>query len=354
MILVSFNFYMVSFRSDYNEPSSKDTSILKQNDIIIPDVSEIVHDESHPLIIPDRKNETDILVMVMGQLKFLDKWYNILKSVDASISFVYASYDIQISQEQNATYLDDATFPFKAKFIPGTTWTQGRNMLAKEAVRLEKKRGKKFSHWLFMDDDINVKCEDEMIRIVYGNESCWQNVFNFISSSKVPENISTIGAIPELNPQPGLQAVSTADAYFAAFKREYVPYMLPYGKLSKGFSQWMSQAALFCIMRTCLESSIARIPYIRIENDLSRSYKRGLYIHQMKRIIKYNFVTEELGFENCMKYTLADVNQGLGATEVVPLVESEKFSSLIPSPELTKCAPMKRRFETWEKRILLA
>ena len=65
-------------------------------------------------------------------------------------------------------------------------------------------------------------------------------------------------------------------------------------------------------------------------------------------------MTEELGFENCMKYTLADINQGLGATKVAPLEESEKFSSLIPSPELTKCAPMKRRFETWEKRIFLA
>jgi len=49
------------------------------------------------------------------------------------------------------------------------------------------------------------------------------------------------------------------------------------------FSQWMSQAALFCIMRTCLESSIARIPYIRIENAMSRSYKRGVYIRQMKK-----------------------------------------------------------------------
>lgn len=88
-----------------------------------------------------------------------------MKAVDASFSFIYASFDIQISQEQNATYMEDATFPFRAKFIPGTTWTQGRNMLAKEAVRLEKKRGKKFSHWSFMDDNIDAKCEDEMITV---------------------------------------------------------------------------------------------------------------------------------------------------------------------------------------------
>ena len=309
--------------------------------------------ENNALIIPDRKNETDILVLVMGELGALEKWYNILKSIDATFSFIYASFDAQISQEQNAIYMENATFPFQVIFIPGTTWTQGRNILAEEAIRLEKKRGKEFSHWLFMDDDVVPLCYEEC-KTFYGDGSCWQNVFNFISSSKVPDNASTI--YPQMDTTKdrydGMKALSTPDALFAAFKREYVPYMLPYPNLREGYSQWMSQAALFCVMRTCLKSSVVNIPYIHLHNSLSRPYERGLILDQMKQIVKDNYVTDEFGFETCLSYTIHDIQQNLDSTEWVPVEESDKFSTLIPSPELTKCAPMKKRFETWKESVL--
>ena len=304
------------------------------------------------IIIPDRKNVTDIAVMVMGELSVLDEWYNRMKDIDATFSFIYASFDAQISQEQNVKYIEDAVFPCRVIFTPGT-WTEGRNLLAEEAIRLERKRGKQFSHWLFMDDDVVPNCtgREEIINTVYGDGSCWQNVFNFISSSKVPDNASTISL--SVRSVGGLQAVSTTDALFAAFKREYVPYILPYGKLREGYSQWMSQAALFCIMYTCLESSTVLVPYIPRYDSHHREYVRGCLSDQMKQVVRDNYVSEELGFEACLSDGYEDETcmQETNKTELVPLEESERFSTLIPIPELTKCAPMKNRFEIWRKGI---
>ena len=229
----------------------------------------------------------------------------------------------------------------------------GRNLLAAEALRLESTRGKEFTYWLFMDDDIEVNCEEEA-KAIYGDGSCWQNVFNFMSSSKVPGNISTIVTIDhQLNGfRSGFQAMSSADAFFAAFKREYVPYMLPYATLNEGYSNEVSQNALFCVMRTCLKSSAAIIPFIKFHNVRQNPFIRGMELDQIQQVIRDNYVSESFGFETCLSYSIGDFKQNMDLTPLVPIENADTFNELIPPPELEKCEPMKARFEKWKNEVL--
>jgi len=99
-------------------------------------------------------------------------------------------------------------------------------------------RGKEYSYWLFLDDDVEIKCNPQVAnnKAPLSLRECWQKVFNFISSDEVPEKVSTIAVLRNraaLN-NSGSVAFSNADAMFAAFKRERVPYLLPYATLQEG------------------------------------------------------------------------------------------------------------------------
>lgn len=119
------------------------------------------------------------------------------------------------------------------------------------------------------------------MRQLLGKGKCWQKIFNFISSDQVPEKVSTVALARHETGPPGFVGVSNADAMFAAFKREHVPYLLPYATIREGGSEWTSQAALFCVMQTCMKSSVLYIPYVGGINEAHREYTRGLNITEM-------------------------------------------------------------------------
>ncbi len=245
------------------------------------------------------KPQKDILVVTMGEKDAMSVWTERLGKIDASLTLLYASYD-KVIEEAFPKCGDEHGLICQTAFIPHTTWTQGRNLLAAEALRMEKRRGKEFDYWLFLDDDVDLQCDirREDSNKLLGEGSCWQKAFNYIGSDNVPENVSTIsvaGRVPE-----GFEALSNADAMFAAFKRSHVPYLLPYVTLPEGGSQWTSQCALFCIMETCAPNSVVYIPYVKEgSNGAHREYVRGLNIPEIRSVIANNYHDKEADFYPC-------------------------------------------------------
>ena len=211
---------------------------------------------------------------------------------------------------------------------------------------MEKRRGKKYDYWLFLDDDVDVSClGGKPVEKLLGKGSCWQKAFNFISSNNVPENASSIALPGGL----GFTAVTNTDAMFAAFKRSHVPYVLPYATLPEGASQWTSQAALFCIMETCMESSVALIPYIKGRNKAHRDYIRGLNIHEIRSVIAENYHDEETGF---LPSISGSANISNGAGFIGPFETKEELNDHIPLTDFEKCKPMKTRFDAWASAVI--
>jgi hypothetical protein len=341
----------------------------------------------------DEAIRTDIIFMVMGEAQFFKKWYDLFANdVDRanSITFFYASFDKNLSDEGEASSTlcnhhgdrrdgntidgedDDTKSDWcHSIFIPGTTWTEGRNLLAEEAIRMERKKGNQFTHWIFSDDDIFLSCgkakennhklswlkENGSRKEMYGvdiddNTSCWQHVFDFIGSGKAPQKASNI-YLTLFSPQyaQGFSALSTVDAIFNAFTREYVPYLLPYPTVPQGQSQWLSQGGIFCIIRSCMPSSSVTIPYvvIDIKNTFHSDYVRGFPVHVMNQMNIDNYANEEMNFKLCPDFPRTFYHQG---ADFIQADTMEELNEGIPKPKLRECAPLKTRFESWEASII--
>jgi len=289
---------------------------------------------------------SDIVVMVMGEEAVFRTWLHRLQSIKGQLTFIYASFDKEILLTKDELELD---FNYDTLFIPNTTWTEGRTMLGEEALRKEKARKIEFDYWLFADDDVDFTCleNDESHSFFGDEENCWQRVFDFIARDEIPAKASAIvaqfGTAGE-----SMAAMSTYDALFNAFKREYVPYLQPYVKLPKGFSEWMSQGALFCLLKTCMPGSAVVLPYMKVHNTAHRDYTRGLNNTQIQIAIRNNYDDNEMNFHPCPKPFDLSQNQDY----------IHKFQSLselndnMQTSDITQCDAMKKRFQQWQSTVL--
>ncbi len=310
----------------------------------------------------------DIIFLIMGQAKFFSRWYDLLHRSNKSsvlVSYLFGAYDTPFTSEelvrcnQSASLFGDFQ-DCQAHFMPGTTWTQGRNFLASKALLLEKQRRKTYDFWIFSDDDVKMQCLGLQIE---DQRSCWQKFADFVGASKIlSSKITTISSIREEQPEVwgGSLAspddniainkwvgISTQDGMLAAFQRDRVPYMLPYALPEKGLSEWISQAALFCVMETCFPSSIASFSEFRMMNELHREYPRDNFnVDTIMSTIRNNFGAY-IDFEHCGRSTFAQIRDIIG-----PYDSARDLITNIPPPNLGYCAPLLHRFADWENSII--
>jgi len=304
----------------------------------------------------------DIIVMVMGEASAFQGWLERLQDItDVRITFIFGSYDAEVILETNINNpesnndVDESTkedLYFHTLYLDKKTWTEGRNRLAEEALRMEKLRAKQFSYWFFLDDDVEPVCHPGSVKVL-GGGSCWQKIFNFISGDEVPEKATTI-VLPWFAKE-GFASASNADALFAAFKRDTIPYLMPYATLKKGISEWISQASNFCVMGTCLTNSSVYVPYVSVKNTKSRPYVReGFSIQNIHATVTHNYHSLEPNFIPCHDWnTIAYYAQGEHGTGVVgPFETTEELNQRIPPHKYEFCAPLRNRFLEWEKNIM--
>ena len=82
---------------------------------------------------------------------------------------------------------------------------------------------------------------------------------------------TTTATIAQSNARSSL-SVTNYDAMLVAYPRRYVPYFLPYVTLVESESQWNSQAALFCVMKSCFKSLVIYVPKLIIRKSVHRNY----------------------------------------------------------------------------------
>ena len=304
------------------------------------------------------KPPVDIVVMVMGEAAVFRTWLHRLHSIKGQLTFIYASFDKEILLTKDELELD---FNYDTLFVPNTTWTEGRTMLGEEALGKEKARKKEFDYWLFADDDVDFTClENEESRSFFGDEeNCWQRVFDFIARDDIPAKASAIvprlsaasAIVPRLSAAvESMAAMSTYDALFNAFKREYVQYLQPYPKLPKGFSEWTSQAALFCLLKTCMPGSAVLLPFMEVHNSGHREYTRGLNDTEIQIVIRYNYDEDEMNFHPCPKPFKTDQNQDF----IHGFQSLSELNDNMQTSDITQCDAMKKRFQQWQSKEVAA
>lgn len=304
------------------------------------------------------ENKKEILFIVMGERKNFKVWFHRLnintKNHPARLTFIYGSYDESVNATEDNVICEQSneSFDCQTLFIPGTTWTEGRNRLAEEALRKEKKRGRKYDYWGFADDDVQLICHS-CIKLDLCSESfkCWNNFFATIATEgALPDNASTvvleIGWAVDKNKWPkGFTAVSTYDAFVTVIKRDTVPLLLPYATLGNGVSEWVSQAVLFCVMKICIPGSAVKFPFMYGGNLEHRPYVRGIKLSVVMDTILENY-NPYVSFNECWRIPFIDQEQNTHVFET-----AEECSANIPTSNLDYCAPVLDRFTAWEESI---
>jgi hypothetical protein len=324
--------------------------------------------DEHPSEEKILDHDTKIMMVVMGQKEKFPDWLKILSAINnITLSFIYGSFDEAISTDECDSHKlhADRNFDCSTLYIPNTTWTEGRNMLAGEVLKREKsdndedaEKGEVYDWWVFADDDLVPSCAEETysMEALFGKggegESCWQKVFNFIKNDQnnIPEKVTTL-AMPSwrIPARKGYIGTSQVDALFAAFKRTYVPYLLPYATVEDGVSQWLSQSANVCIMETCLKQTALLIPFIAGSNNAHREYPRGGFTAEnFHKMMSNNFYNDTVSFYPCQEYW----PKKQYADMTVVYNTKEELNEGIPDHKLSECDSLTHRFRAWKEEVM--
>mmetsp|Transcript_11445 Transcript_11445/g.32939 ORF Transcript_11445/g.32939 Transcript_11445/m.32939 type:complete len:365 (+) Transcript_11445:85-1179(+) len=294
-------------------------------------------------------HESNIIVMVMGQKDYFPTWLHRLEKMNARLTFIFASYDEEIREDDEMVTSFTGSLDFYNMYIPNTRWEEGRTLLGEKAIEFEVRRGKQFDWWFFLDDDVNIICEAPLSTKAV---DCWQHVFdtlnrNDLASKITAVNVPSVRILPDGKPPQRMKAANNYDPNFAAFKREYLPYVQPYAVTPQDTGIWMSNVLVMCQMRECMPRSAYWPPHIMLENPSHRPYKRGFQFDKLLYMLKVNFGGH---LDHCVEMSKKGEEYDVGFF-VTPWADSmEELQALIPDQQLNKpsCASLVERFERWE------
>ena len=145
---------------------------------------------------------------------------------------------------------------------PPSTWTVGRNALARAIFDAEAAAGEAFRFWLFADDDqVLMRCRNACPHVDGAAACCFDRILgNILGPFHFATYAVSYGGDHLADDQPGGEKAEPdrflrrdcPDAMFHAIHREAVPILLPYIADLDEHSWWSSQALLFHLSSGCL------------------------------------------------------------------------------------------------------
>lgn len=203
----------------------------------------------------------------MGKAEHLEHWVNLLYAlpddVRDGVSFFYSAF----KGDLNASTIALAG-PVLASALEqrGTSWTQGRNLLAQAMYAEEVRRGVRFDYWVFSDGDALITfdcytCASTTAPDLSGPACCAAYLLRDVLLSYSFATVSTklhqfeweFGLSVDHGNYDGFFFRDCGDAMVQAFHRDAVPVTLPYLTQLDAMSWWASQAMLFFFTHGCLE-----------------------------------------------------------------------------------------------------
>ena len=155
--------------------------------------------------------------------------------------------------------------------VTGTTWTAGRNALAKVALSRERDLNRKYSFWTFADADVVLQCKP------LDSNDCFSAYDTFLA--RLPVNV-WVTALMQNENWPATQDTAMVelqafDAAWNSIRREAVPIMLPY-RSEEDANTWWSSQVIFWSRLQCLAPLYAVAPlFIFYENPEHGEYPRN-------------------------------------------------------------------------------
>lgn len=290
------------------------------------------------------KNEpspSEIVLLVQGEAKLISSWIDLLTRVnDTRVTMYYATFDEPINDNEPCRRIGCRT-----AFIPNTTWTEGRNELAKMAYWDEKvrRRGKRYDYWVFSDEDVVVKCM-KSAKIVESWD-CWESYLRFVLDQAAQAQVPVV-PIRFCGQNAGNYAMVDAyDAMVNAFHRDFVPFLLPYVKMKPGSSQWFSQGSHFWVMQNCLPYSGLSVGKFCGDNPVHRSYVRGKDPVAFAQVLRDNYASYLTKLDFPKRVPVAKQFQRVKTLQ--NMNEVQEWIANQKTWTLEHCSPLENRFNDW-------
>jgi hypothetical protein len=181
------------------------------------------------------------LLILMGRGVHLKQWMNRVLETPAlnHVDMVLGPFDHSAESlecpEQRATCTG----------VSGTTWTTGRNILAREAFMRERRLSRRYSFWTFGDADVTMQCSEGLdCAVVYD-----RFLHDMPTEVKIVAMIG--GGTWPLSPNMVMVELPGFDAAWNSIRREAVPIMLPY-RTDEDSNSWWSSQGIFWNRLQCL------------------------------------------------------------------------------------------------------
>lgn len=354
------------------------------------DVSAATTDQTRPFanVLPDASNtltnnvdgrppslRRGHIVLVQGEASAFSTWYHRIKEVaetynndsGGGVTLIFASYDVPLSPlheplcRGGIVSVDSSRFSCQTMFIPQTTWTQGRNLLARAALCAEERIGHQFLYWTFSDDDAEMVCHVQQPGVPMEQSprgvACWQRWFRLIQDQLYGADVPVVAAVvselqdPTYYPAFVPSSYTVTDYYgkeLNSFHRNYVEHLMPYCLLAKESSEWNSQAAHGFLMEACFHHMGILPQQFRVTNEVHRDYARHLNFTQMRRDALHNYqsfvphLSPREKIRDILHYNRKTVLSTWDdvLAHVAKMKESRK-------PVAEQCHALTRRFQEW-------
>ena len=220
-----------------------------------------------------------VAIATQGMCSGAESWLELLLQLHHyhNVNFFYLAYD-----EDPATCLSNLPISGKVHLIygPNSTWTTGRNMLAKAIYKTEEESGYFHKYWVLLDSDMK-RLECHYCRHRPGSmmpSCCFDNFLQFLVG---PQQFAMVAINIWEQSEPAhaqFHRHDCPDAALNAFHRAALPVILPYNSRLDNSSWWSSQEVVFHLGHACLKGGIVTlggfsVPAEHMEHD---DYPRGL------------------------------------------------------------------------------
>ena len=205
-----------------------------------------------------RRKPTRIAIMIQVPATSLVPWAKVFGAMETrhDIDAFLLAFQRQPTAEEIATAFNASNEVLvEAWYEPSTTWTTGRNFLARAAYAREVARGAKYRYWVFMDEEL-LQCEGCRHHIPPGGwklpegdfeygkingtgmTACCMDFivragllapYKFVALSRPYSHVhEDEGAVFDPSKNRIFRGVGCADGKFAGLHRDAVPVLLPY------------------------------------------------------------------------------------------------------------------------------
>ena len=156
-----------------------------------------------------------------------------------------------------------------------TTWTVGRNLLYKAAM----KREKKYLYYIFMDDDLQlIKADEKNIQNPWRMSEESLNIFQpavvFLLLKEETRTQSETLSKPLNCELTGYIQIYDMNAIFSAFHYQAIDHILPYTAKYDSVSWWFSQMYIIIKCNILFKNEAVIDSRIRVTNPQHRDYPR--------------------------------------------------------------------------------